>query len=361
MSLAVDLRLTRPGFSLSVAHDFAATGVTAVFGPSGAGKSTLLRAIAGLEPVAEGRVSFGDTLWQAAGNFVPPEKRGVGYVFQEARLFPHLRVRGNLAYADRRARGLPGMSLEQVVARFDLGDLLHRWPLSLSGGERQRVALARALLSRPGLLLLDEPLAALDLTRKAEILPYLAQLSDLGLPVIYVTHAVEEVAQLADHLVLMQAGRVVAAGPVAGLLADPALTARLGAGLGARIAGAVLTARLLAHHTDGLSELALGAARLWVPRLALAPGSAVRLRIPAEDVILARTPPGDVSALNVLPVVVRVLHPLPDGGMAVGLTVQDGAGEAALVARLTARSVAALALRPGMQVWAMMKAVALGV
>jgi molybdate transport system ATP-binding protein len=357
MSLSVDLRLAHPGFSLNLCHDFAATGVTAVFGPSGAGKSTLLRAIAGLEPLAKGRVSFGETAWQAAEKFMPPEQRGVGYVFQDARLFPHLRVRGNLAYADRRARGLPGMSFEQVVARFDLADLLHRWPLSLSGGERQRVALARALLSRPRLLLLDEPLAALDLARKAEILPYLAQLSDLGLPVIYVTHAVEEVAQLADHLVLMQAGRVVAAGPVAGLLADPALTARLGAGLGARIAGAVLTAHILAHHADGLSELTLGAERLWVPRLAQAPGSAVRLRIPAEDVILAKMPPAEVSALNVLPVLVCALHPLPDGGVAVGLQ----AGEAALVARLTARSVAALELRPGMQVWAMMKAVALGV
>lgn len=350
--LTVDINLTRPGFTLQVAQEFAPEGVTAVFGASGAGKSTLLRVIAGLERGAAGAVRFGGERWQGAGVFLPPEARGVGYVFQDARLFAHLAVAGNLRFADRRSRGLSGPGWAEVVEMLDLAPLLPRRVAGLSGGERQRVAIGRALLSRPRLLLLDEPLAALDAARKAEILPYLERLCGLhGLPILYVSHDVGELARLAERVVVLAAGGVAAAGSLAEVLADPSLAGVLGA----RGAGAVLSATVAAHHPDdGLSELAHPAGPLFVPRVAQAPGTAVRLRIAAEDVMLARLRPEAISALNILPATVTALAEAP-GGVAVGLRIGPDAAQA----RITARSARALALEPGAQVFVILKTVAI--
>ncbi|PKP71803.1 MAG: molybdenum ABC transporter ATP-binding protein [Alphaproteobacteria bacterium HGW-Alphaproteobacteria-4] len=350
--LTVDVALARPGFALRVAQEFAPDGVTAIFGASGAGKSTLLRVIAGLERAATGSVRFGGEVWQAPGLWLPPEARGIAYVFQDARLFAHLSVAGNLRYADRRARGLPGPGWGEVVQMLDLGPLLGRRVAGLSGGERQRVAIGRALLTRPCLMLLDEPLAALDAVRKAEILPYLERLCGLhGLPILYVSHDIAELARLAENVVVLAAGGVAAAGPLAEVLADPALAGALGP----RGAGAVLAATVAAHHVDdGLSELAHPAGRLFVPLIVAAVGSPVRLRIAADDVMLARARPEAISALNILPAEVTALAGGP-GGVAVGLRI----GPDAALARITDRSARVLALEPGAQVFAILKTVAI--
>lgn len=213
-TLQADLRVAFPGFDLDVRLRLPAQGVSVLFGPSGCGKTTVLRALAGLER-AEGRVVFAGEVWQDGRTAVPTHRRAIGYVFQEPSLFPHLSVLGNLDYGRKRVPPvLQRMSLDEAVALLGIGDLMARRPGALSGGERQRVAIARALLTSPRLLLMDEPLSALDAARKAEILPYLERLNrEARIPVVYVTHALDEAARLADHLVLMQAGRVIAEGP----------------------------------------------------------------------------------------------------------------------------------------------------
>ena len=350
--LSLDITLHRPGFTLALCHQFALEGVTAIFGASGAGKSTMLRVIAGLERGALGEVRFGDELWQGRGQFTPPEARGAGYVFQDARLFQHLSVAGNLRYADRRSRRLPGPGWGEVIDMLDLGPLLGRRVGGLSGGETQRVAIGRALLARPRLLLLDEPLAALDAARKAEILPYLERLSSLrALPVLHVSHDLAELARLAGQVLVLAAGRVAAAGPLAAVLADPAAAAALGA----RGAGAMLAATLTRHHpADGLSELTHPAGPLFGPLQAAPLGARMRLRIAAEDVMLARLRPQAISALNILPATVTALADAP-GGVAVGLMIGPDAAQA----RITLRSARALALDPGAQVFAILKTVAI--
>jgi len=349
--LHLDIRLALPGFELRASQSFAPRGVSAIFGASGSGKSTLLRVIAGLER-AEGRVVFGEEVWQGDGRFVPPEARGIGYVFQDARLFGHLSVLDNLRYAERRSRGFEGLDLADVVELLDLGGLLARDPSKLSGGERQRVAIGRALLSRPRLLLLDEPLAALDEARKAEILPHLERLcSALALPILYVSHALAEVTRLADAVVLLREGRIVGAGPLAQVLADSALASALGP----RGAGAVLSARLIAHHDDGLSELSVSAGRLFLPRHTATIGSTLRVRIAAQDVIVARGVPSEISALNILPAEVVALADAGAGSVAVALR----SGTDPLQAIITCRSAAALALKPGEEVFVILKSLAI--
>jgi len=350
-SLALDIRLARGGFLLEVSETIPLDGVTALFGPSGSGKSTLLDVIAGHERRAVGRVAFGAQIWQEAGRFVPPHRRGVGMVFQDARLFGHLDVRGNLGFAARRARRA-GLAPDEarVVGALDLGPLLDRRPGDLSGGERQRVALGRALLSVPRLLLLDEPLAALDEARKAEILPYLERLSDTaGVPVIHVSHSVAEVARLASRVAVLSAGRVSRIGAAAEVLSDPGAVPMIGL----REAGAVLVARVVAHHADGLSELAARGGRLLLPRVAAAVGARLRVRILAQDVILARGRPEGLSALNVLAATVTDLRP----GQGPGVMVQLDAGGDRLLARITRRSASALGLGPGTACFAVLKAV----
>lgn len=352
MDLNLEIRLQFGSFVLDLHETIAMSGVTAVFGPSGCGKSSLLRVIAGLERGGTGRLALGDEVWQGAGRFVPPERRGLGLVFQDARLFGHLSVAGNLAFAANRAGGRPGFGPDEVIRVLDLAPLLDRRTPTLSGGERQRVAIGRALLSRPRLLMLDEPLSALDAARKAEILPYLERLAGEGrVPMLYVSHAMSEVARLASQLLVLQAGRVVLRGPLDRVLADPAAMALLGV----HDAGAVLSARVLGYDAaDGLTELALDRGRLTLPGNLGPVGRTLRLRIPAQDVILALTPPAGLSALNVLPVTVVSLVAGQGPGVAVGLAC----GQDRLLARITRRSASAMGLAEGMEIFAILKATA---
>lgn len=352
MTLEVAFRHAFPGFTLDVA--FAApAGLTALFGRSGSGKTTIVNAVAGLLRPDAGRiVAAGAVLCDTgSGTFLPPHRRRIGYVFQDARLFPHLTVAQNLRYGARFApRGETGASFDRIVALLGLEALLSRRPAALSGGEKSRVALGRAILSKPRLLLMDEPLAALDEARKAEILPYVERLRDeIALPILYVSHSAAEVARLATTLVLIEAGRVLRAGPAAEVLADPAAAPAFGL----REAGALLSARVAAQEADGLTRLATAAGPLWLPRIEAAEGATLRVRVLAQDVMLALDRPERISALNVLSAEVRELRL----GSGPGALIQLDAGGALLLARVTRRSAEALALAPGQKVFAVIKAV----
>lgn len=351
MTLAVDLHHSFGGFTLRAAF-VAPPGVTALFGRSGSGKSSVINAIAGLLQPDRGVITLDGTpiLDTARGLVLPPHRRRMGCVFQDGRLFPHLTVRQNLAYGRWFAPKGPGADPARIVDLLGLAGLLGRRPGALSGGEKQRVAIGRAILSAPRLLLMDEPLAALDEARKAEILPYLERLRDeLRLPILYVSHSVAEVARLATTIVLIEAGEVVAAGPAAEVMANPAMAPVLGL----REAGAMITARLVAHEGDGLSRLETGGGPVWLPRLRAAPGALLRLRILAQDVMLATSPPQGLSALNVLSATVEQIH----HGEGPGAMVRLRLGDEVLLSRVTKRSVGALGLQPGMAVQAVLKAV----
>jgi molybdate transport system ATP-binding protein len=349
MSLSVRLRHAYPGFRLDVGFD-APPGVTALFGRSGSGKTSVVNAVAGLLAPDAARIVVAGRVLQDTdtGVNLPVHRRRIGYVFQEGRLFPHLDVRQNLLYGRWFAGS--GAPIGPVVEMLGIGPLLQRRPGGLSGGEKARVAIGRALLSDPAMLLLDEPLASLDEARKAEILPYLERVRDeTALPILYVSHSIAEVARLATTLVLMEAGRVVRAGPAGEVLSDPDAVPALGI----RAAGAVLSARVRAHEADGLTRLETSCGPLWLPRLAAAPGTPVRVRIAAQDVILARHRPEGLSALNILPCVVTALR-LGEGP---GALVQLRAGEDLLLARVTRRSAEALGLAVGLGVHAVIKSV----
>ncbi|WP_370282995.1 molybdenum ABC transporter ATP-binding protein [Pseudooceanicola sp.] len=353
MSLLVDIGHGFGGFTLEAAFE-APEGVTALFGRSGAGKTTLVNAVAGLLRPERGRIDLdGEVLFDsAAGVCLKPHRRRIGYVFQEGRLFPHLTVAGNLAYPARvTGRKADAAETARVVEMLGIGALLERRPGALSGGEKQRVAVGRALLSAPRMLLMDEPLAALDAERKAEILPYLERLRDeMRLPILYVSHALDEVARLATTVVLLAEGRVVRAGPAEALFADPDLAPRVGL----REAGALLTGEVVAHHPDGLSELRVSGGTLLLPRVQAAEGQRLRVRIEAQDVILSRHRPEGLSALNILPAVVVALKQ----GEGPGVIAQLRAGEDVILARLTRRSAEALDLAPGRSCHAIVKSVA---
>lgn len=351
MTLSVNLRHGFPGFTLDVAFE-APPGVTALFGHSGAGKTTVVQAVAGLLRPDHGRIAADGAVLTDTGTatFLPPHLRRIGYVFQDARLFPHLTVRQNLLYGRWFAPRRDGLPIDRVVAMLDIGPLLDRRPGGLSGGERQRVALGRAILSEPRLLLMDEPLAALDEARKAEILPYLERLRDeFRLPILYVSHSVAEVARLATTVILMEAGRVTAAGPAAAILADPAAAPAFGL----REAGAILQARVAAQEEDGLTRLESAVGTFWLPRIAAAPGATLRLRILAQDVMLSTRRPEAISALNVLKMRIEDIR-IGDGP---GALVRLTAGGETILARITRRSVTALGLAPGQPVFAILKAV----
>ncbi|MFA4968840.1 MAG: molybdenum ABC transporter ATP-binding protein [Sulfuritalea sp.] len=352
MSIAAQFRLGYPGFALDVDLDLPGRGVTAVFGQSGCGKTTLLRCIAGLER-GVGRLSINGDTWQDAGAFVPTHRRPLGYVFQDARLFAHLDVAGNLDYGRRRAGSGPAADRAAIVDLLGLGPLLDRTPERLSGGEQQRVAIARALLTAPRLLLMDEPLAALDLARKQEILPYLERLRDeLKIPLIYVSHAADEVARLADHLVVMEGGRAVAQGPLAETLARIDLPIRLGDDVGA-VFEATVAERDAEWH---LARVEFDGGELWVRDSGVPVGRRVRVRILARDVSIANSRHDDVSIMNLLPATV-VAHAGEDHPSVVLLQLRVGGTP--LLARLTRRSAQRLDLAPGREVWVQIKAVAL--
>ncbi len=345
-------KLDFAGFVLDVDLELPGRGVTAIFGPSGSGKTTLLRCIAGLE-CAAGRLSVGGVAWQDETSFLPTHRRPIGYVFQEASLFPHLTVQGNLDYGRRRAASADFSDLTTTVDLLGIGHLLDRRPDTLSGGERQRVAIVRALLTHPRLLLMDEPLAALDLARKQEILPYLERLHDeLDIPVLYVSHAPDEVARLADHIVVLDAGCAVAAGPLIETLARIDLPIKLGEDAGVVLNGVIV-------ERDATWHLALvdcGGSCFWVRDGGHPPGHAVRIRILARDVSLARHHVTDSSILNILPA--QVVEIGAEAHPAQALVRLDCAGTP-LLARVTQRSVTALALAAGEPVYAQIKAVAL--
>jgi molybdate transport system ATP-binding protein len=355
--IEAQLRLPRRGFMLDVAMSLPERGVTALFGPSGCGKTSVLRALAGLERAA-GRVAFGSTLWQDDGQrcFVPTHERAIGYVIQEAALFPHLDVRRNLTYGLKRITAAQQrIALDQVVDLLGIGHLLERRPDTLSGGERQRVAIARALATSPALLLMDEPLAALDGRRKAELLPYLDRLhEELGIPIVYVSHSIDEVARLADHLVLMDAGRVLADGPLPVMLARLDLPIAFGDD-----AGVVLDAVIGERDTPWqLARMDVDgeACQLWTRDQGLPVGRRVRLRVLARDVSLTRTPQTGTSIGNQLRGTVEAIA--DDEHPALAL-VRVRVGAVPVVARLTRRSAHTLELAVGMPVWAQVKTVAL--
>lgn len=354
--LDVAIRRALPDFTLDASFRLEGPGVAALYGRSGAGKSTLILALAGLSPAARGRVVLnGRTLLDsAAGVSVPARARRVGVVFQDARLFPHRTVRGNLLYGAKRAGDrADAASFDHVVALLGLDHLLGRRPITLSGGEKQRVALGRALLAAPDLLLLDEPLAALDAARKAEILPYLERLRDEArIPIIYVSHSVDEIARLADRVVALDRGKVIADGPVDSVFA----TLGLHGGDGSE-ATAIVAARVLRPDAgDGLADLELlkdghGAA-LTVPALRAAAGDTVRLQIRARDVTVALDAPGRVSANNVLPVRIATIA---ESGASALLLLECG-GQT-LAAHITGRALRRLGLAEGMDAYAIIKTV----
>ncbi len=353
MSLSVRLQHDLPDIGLDLSFD-APPGVTVLFGRSGSGKTTVVNAVAGLLRPKAGRVSVdGWELFDTEkGLWLPPHKRRLGYIFQEGRLFPHLNVRQNLAYGRWFApRGARRENPDRVVEMLGIGHLLDRRPAGLSGGEKQRVAIGRALLASPRLILADEPLAALDDARKSEILPYFETLRDeVSVPILYVTHSAAEVARLATSVVALQDGKSVRHGPASEVLSDPSV-----APAGVRAVGAVLQVKVSRHHADGLTELNAGGTSLYLPHIPHQVGETLRIRIPAQEVILSRTRPVGLSALNILEGTVETIRSGEGPGAIVSVKTPAGA----VLARITRRSVEALELEPGRPCYAVVKTVAL--
>jgi len=353
MSLSVRLQHNLPDIKLDLSFE-APPGVTVLFGRSGSGKTTVVNAVAGLLRPKAGRVAVnGWELFDTDQNlWLPPHRRRLGYIFQEGRLFPHLTVRQNLSYgrwfAPKRARR---EDPDKVIEMLGIGHLLDRRPAALSGGEKQRIAIGRALLASPRLILADEPLAALDDARKAEILPYFERLRDeVSVPILYVTHSAAEVARLATSVVALQDGKVVRHGPASEVMADPSV-----APAGVRAVGAVLNVRVRDHHADGLTELDAGGTRLFLPRIPHQVGEDLRIRIPAQEVILSNKRPEGLSALNMLEGTVDTIRAGEGPGAIVSLKTAAGP----ILARITRRSVEALKLEPGQPCFAVIKTVAL--
>ncbi|MGR9437559.1 molybdenum ABC transporter ATP-binding protein [Rhizobium leguminosarum] len=353
MTLIVEAKQRLGAFSLDAAFT-SERGVTALFGRSGSGKTSMIRIIAGLARPDEGRVVLdGEPLTETAtGIFVPKHRRRFGYVFQEARLFPHLSIRANLSYGRWfAARPAHGESFDHIVDLLGIETLLERSPAKLSGGEKQRVAIGRALLSSPRLLLMDEPLAALDDARKAEILPYLQRLRDeTDIPIVYVSHSIAEVARLANQVVVMRDGKAEATGPAIDILSRPSAASER------REAGALLEGTVESFDArHRLSTIALKSCQLHIPGAALAPGKSVRIRIPSRDVMLATARPEGLSALNILEARIEAMSSTEDGTVEIRL---DCGGDI-ILSRITTLSCERLDLRLGRAVFAVIKTVAL--
>lgn len=357
VTLSLDLSARMTGFALAARGEFALGGVTALFGPSGSGKSTVLAAIAGFRPEI-GRVAVGGALWQGPGAApTPPHRRPVGLVFQDGRLFEHLSVRGNLDFAARRADpDGPAIDRDDVIAALELDRLLDRRVSALSGGEARRVAIARALMIRPRLLLMDEPLSGLDRALKAAVLPMIAALPErFGLPVLFVSHIVDEIAQISDRLIAMRDGAFEGDGPAREMLERlaPEVTGRFEA-------GALLEGRLLDYDpVYDLSRVALGAAVITAPgRARGGPGASVRLRFRARDVSIARGALEGLSIRNQLPATILDIRSERGAYAEVTLALEGAGRDARLLARVTRAAVDALELRPGLAVTALVKAAA---
>ncbi|MGE0500327.1 MAG: molybdenum ABC transporter ATP-binding protein [Rhizobiaceae bacterium] len=353
MSLSVDVRAKRGQFTLDAG--FEATGrLTALFGASGSGKTTLVNLIAGLLGPDEGRIVAGGRVLVDTSQrlFLPRHRRRIGYVFQDARLFPHLSVRQNLGYGRFfTPRDGRYADIAAIVELLGIGHLMERRPAGLSGGERQRVAIGRALAASPRLLLMDEPLASLDDARKAEILPHIERLRDeAGIPIVYVSHSLAEVSRLATDVVVMASGRVIASGPAASVLSRLDVLP----GEDRDEAGSLIEMRVERHdEEDGLSVLSSRAGSWCIPLIEAQAGTAIRARIRARDVMIATQPPAAISALNVQPGV--VVDVIPGEGSEAAVTV-DCSGDR-IVARITRRSVNALELAPGRIVHVVVKAI----
>lgn len=351
-------RLAHPGFTLDVDLQLPGRGITALFGHSGSGKTSCLRCFAGLEQPAEGHLQVNGECWQDSGRgvWLPAHRRPVGYVFQDANLFPHLTVQGNLQYGLKRiAAAERRVPLEQAVALLGIEHLLQRLPDRLSGGERQRVGMARALLTSPRLLLMDEPLAALDLKRKQEVLPYLERLHDeLEIPILYVSHSPDEVARLADHLVVLDDGRVQAAGPLKETLIRSDLPF-----IFEDDAEAVIEGRVERHDADyGLLDISLAgsASSLRLAHAPLPPGRRVRIKVKARDVSLGLQQAQDSSVLNLLPARVERWFELPNPAHRL---VELRVGDERIIARITRYSFDQLGIQAGQALWAQIKSVSL--
>jgi len=354
--ILVRLRLERAAFTLDVDLSLPPHGITVLFGASGCGKTSLLRCMAGLERPRDARVQVQGEVWQddATGVFLPTWRRALGYVFQESSLFDHLDVNANLRYGLRRANSSAARAmLDEAISLLGIGDLLRRRPSELSGGERQRVAIARALATQPRLLLLDEPLAALDQPRKQEALPWLERLrTHARTPMVYVTHAVQELTRLADHVVVLDQGRVRTQGALTEVLSSLQHPALVGEEVGTVLAGEVVERDPEWH----LSRLRFDGGSLWLRDVGLAIGQAARLRVRASDVSLSIVEPSPSSILNVLQGQIDAFAPDAHPSQ---VLVRVRVGASILLARLTARSFNLLQLSVGAPVWVQVKSVAL--
>lgn len=350
--LEANFKMDYPGFNLDVELTLPAKGVTVVFGPSGSGKTTLLRCLSGLERAPSGTLKLAGQVWQDDGIFIPIHQRKVGLVFQESRLFPHLSIQQNLLYGYQRTQSAErNLHLDEVVEVLGLAALLKRTPDKLSGGEKQRVAIGRALLTSPKLLLMDEPLASLDMQRKAEIIPFIKRIEDeFKTPIIYVTHSVDEVLQLVDTMVILQAGKVANFGPVQEVFSD----VRLRQVLGEEQLGAVLETSVAGHDEEfELTRLDFMGQTLNVPKQNIPVGQNLRVHIHSKDVSLSTAPPAGVtSVLNILQAKVAKIGTL--GGYSVDIELDAGQP---ILATITRKSLANLNLKPGQPVYAHIKAI----
>ena len=352
--MEIDIQRRQGDFFVNAAFQGAKSGVTALFGPSGSGKTSIVNMVAGLRRPNSGRIAVnGLCLFDAdRGINLPPERRRIGYVFQDGRLLPHLSVRANLVYGMRLTPAdLRFVDFDAVVDLLGIGHLLDRRPAKLSGGEKQRVAIGRALLTSPAMLLMDEPLASLDASRKAEVMPFIMRLSrEYDIPTLYVSHSLDEILNLADHLVIMEAGTVMAYGNLADLLSRPDLQKRLGS---EEIGTVIETMVDVPQDASGLTRLRFGHRIMVVPPLAVQKGTVVRVRIAARHVAIALAPPTKISFQNVFPG--RVQEILYHGGALIDVRIDIGCP---LWARITRQSFLDLEIKPGQPVYALIKSMA---
>lgn len=353
MSLEARFHINKGDFLLDIDLALPEQGITAIMGPSGCGKTSLLRLIAGLDKCTDAFLKVGETVWQDENRFVPPHQRALGYVFQEASLFSHLNVRRNLEYGLRRLpKGTSSGSLQEAIELLGIGSLLDRHVDQLSGGEKQRVAIARALALNPDILLMDEPLASLDTARKQEIMPYLEQLhAGASTPVLYVSHSSDEVARLADRVVLIENGHIKAAGGTADILTRFELDYA-----GEQEAAVYLNTTVVKRDEEfKLCQLEFAGGQLHIAADGMQPGQKARVRVAARDVSLTLAHQQDTSILNIFPVVVEQVSPA-DGAQ---LSVRLNANDVVILSRITRKSAAQLGLEPGKKVYAQLKSVAL--